>query len=214
MPRKKIRVLIGDDHAIVRMGLRQIITDTDDMDVIDEAGDGADLLDKIRRLKPDVVIMDINMPGKSGWDVLLTARAEIPGLKAIVISISPEEDYAVKFFRAGASGYLNKTTAHKHLLQAIRIVASGEKYISPKVGQLLADDLGQPADKAAHATLSPREFQITLLIASGKTVKEIAGELALSVQTISTYRARILEKMGMKTNAQLTHYVFKNQLLK
>jgi len=214
MATKKIRVLIGDDHAIVRLGLKQLIDADPGMEIVDEAEDGIDLLDKIRKIKPDVAVMDINMPGKSGWDVLMTARGEDPDLKAIVISISPEEDYAVKFLKAGAAGYLNKTTAHKHIVQAIRVVASGGKYITPKIGQLLAEDLGQSSEKPAHDALSPREFQIALLIASGKTVKEIAAELTLSVQTISTYRTRIMEKMNMKTSAQLTHYVFKNQLLK
>ncbi len=209
----KIKVIICDDHAVVRMGLGQILSDTDGMEVLGEAENGNELLEQIQCQSVDVVVMDINMPEKSGWDTLAQLKRLYPKLPVIILSIYPEEDYSVKFIKSGASAYLNKTTAPKQIVQAIRKVAAGEKYISAKVGQLLAEDMETSSDKPLHASLSPREFQVTLMIASGKTVSQIAGELSLSVQTISTHRSRILEKMRMENNAQLTHYVFKNQLL-
>jgi DNA-binding NarL/FixJ family response regulator len=209
----KIKVIICDDHAVVRMGLGQILSDTDGMMVLGEAENGNELLKQMQCQPADVVVMDINMPEKSGWDTLAQLKILYPKLPVIILSIYPEEDYSLKFIKAGASSYLNKTTAPKQIVQAIRKVAAGEKYISAKVGQLLAEDLEASSDKPIHASLSPREFQITLMIASGKTVGQIAEELSLSVQTISTHRSRILEKMKMKTNAQLTHYAFKNKLL-
>lgn len=211
--KKKIKIIIADDHAVVRKGLIQIIDETPDLLVIDEAEDGFQALEKIRSGNPDVVLLDINMPGKSGWDVMLQLKSEQPKLPVIVLSIAPEEEYAVNFFKAGASGYLTKSSAPEDLIAAIRKVAGGGKFVSPALAEKLADSLNDDTLKLPHETLSPREFQVMNLIASGKTVSEIAAELAVSVPTISTYRARILEKMDVKTNAQLTHYVFKNKLL-
>lgn len=210
---EQIRVVIADDHAIVRKGLVQIISETNDISVIGEAGNGNELLEKIAALNLDVVVMDIEMPGKSGWDVMIQLKIEWPRLPVIILSIFPEEDYAVKFFQAGASGYLNKSAAPELLVEAIRKVASGGKFISLNLAEKLAFELGADRRKSPHESLSPREFQVLCMIASGKTVKEISKELSLSVPTISTYRARILEKMGMKSNAQLTNYAFKNKLL-
>ena len=209
-----IGVVIADDHAVVRRGLIQIIDETPDLTLLAEAEDGNQLLDRIRTHNPDVVVMDINMPGKSGWDVMRQLQSEAPKLPVIVLSISPEEDYAVSFFKAGVSGYLTKNSCPEQLVEAIRKVARGGKFVSPALGEklaaaLLEDDGTLPP----HERLSPREFQILCQIASGKTVSQIAGELAISVPTVSTYRSRILEKMGMKTNAQLTQYVYKNKLL-
>lgn len=212
-PSHKIKIVIADDHAVVRKGLVQIISETSDLEVIAEAENGNVLLDKIRTLQPDVVLMDINMPKKSGWDVMLQLKSESPKLPVIVLSISPEKDFAVKFLKAGASGYLTKTSAPEQLVDAIRKVAGGGKFVSPALAEKLAFDLTTDGEQIPHESLSPREFQVMSLIASGKTVSEIAEELGVSVPTVSTFRARILEKMSMKTNAQLTHYVIKNGLL-
>ena len=209
----KVRIVIADDHAVVRKGLGQIISETSDMEVIAEAGDGNQLLGEIRKLQPDLVLMDINMPEKSGWDVMMQLKRESPKLPVIVLSISPEKDFAVKFLKAGASGYLTKTSAPEQLVEAIRKVAGGGRFVSPALAEKLAFDLTQENELPPHESLSPREFQVMSLIASGKTVSEIAEELRVSVPTVSTFRARILEKMSMKTNAQVTHYAIKNGLL-
>lgn len=210
---EKIKIIIADDHAIVRKGLVQVISETEDISVVEEAENGNELLAKIRVLDVDVVLMDIGMPGKSGWDVMAEIKIEYPQLPVIILSVFPEEDYAVKFFQAGASGYLNKTAATELLVQAIRKVANGGKFVSSSLAEKLAFELGDESKKRPHDALSPREFQVLNMIASGKPVKEISKDLSLSVPTISTYRSRILEKMHMKNNAQLTHYVFKNKLL-
>jgi len=211
-PSHKTKIVIADDHAVVRRGLVQIISETSDLEVIAEAENGNILLEKIRARHPDVVLMDINMPEKSGWDVMMQLKSELPKLPVIVLSISPERDFAVKFLKAGAAGYLTKTSAPEQLVDAIRKVAGGGKFVSPALAEKLASDLTQDNDSPPHESLSPREFQVMSLIASGKTVSEIAEELAVSVPTVSTFRARILEKMSMKTNAQLTHYAIKNGL--
>lgn len=212
-PSDKIQIVIADDHAIVRRGLVQIISEISDLEVMAEAENGNVLLEKIRALRPDVVVMDINMPEKSGWDVMLQLKSEGLKLPVIVLSISPEKDYAVKFLKAGAAGYLTKSSAPEQLVEAIRKVAGGGKFISPALAEKLAFDLAEDNDQPLHASLSPREFQLMCLLASGKTVSEIATELGISVPTVSTHRARTLEKMNMKTNAQLTHYAIKNELL-
>jgi two-component system, NarL family, invasion response regulator UvrY len=212
-PSHKTRIVIADDHAVVRMGLVQIISETSDLELIAEAENGNMLLDKIRTLQPDLVLMDIDMPEKSGWDVMLQLKSEFPKLPVLVLSISPEKDFAVKFLKAGASGYLTKSSAPEQLVEAIRKVAGGGKFISPALAEKLASDLAQGNELPPHESLSPREFQVMSLIASGKTVSEIAKELGVSLPTVSTHRVRILEKMSMKTNAQLTHYVIKNGLL-
>lgn len=209
----KIKVFIADDHAIVRKGLRLILSETPDLKVIGEAENGNDLLQKVRKVSVDVVLMDIGMPEKSGWDVLIQLQREYSTLPVLILSIYPEEDYAVQFLKAGASGYLSKTSAPEQLVEAIRKVAQGGKFVSPSLAEKLASDLGRDSEKPLHHSLSPRELQVLCLIASGKTVKEVAGELALSVPTISTHRARILEKMKMKTSAQLIHYAVKKRLV-
>ncbi len=213
MKKDKIRVVIADDHAFLRRGLMQIISETPDITVVAEAENGNELLEKIRKIDLDVVVMDVGMPEKSGWDVMIQLKVEQPKLPVIILSVFPEEDYATKFFKAGASSYLSKTSAPELLVEAIRKVAKGGKFISPNLAEQIAIELGSDSSRKPHQALSPREFQIFTLIASGKTVKEIACELSLSVPTISTHRARILEKMEMKTNAQLTHYAFKNNLV-
>lgn len=212
-----IRVLIVDDHAILRQGLRQILTNIDDMTVADEAASGVEAMQIIRGCGPDgcrkydVVLLDIAMPGRSGIEVLKQIRDEAPKLPVLVLSMYPEEQYAVRLLKAGAAGYLTKESAPELLVAAIRKVASGKKYISPAVAEILAEQLG--GDGPEHARLSDREYQIMLQIASGKSVSEIASALSLSVKTVSTYRARVLEKMQMKHNAELTHYAIKNHLV-
>lgn len=208
-----IRVVIADDHAVVRKGLVQIIQETRDLLLAGEAENGNELLDLIRQVNPDVVVMDINMPEKSGWDVMLTLKQERPRQPVLILSVSPEEDYAIKFFRAGASGYLAKSSAPEQLVEAIRKLAGGGKFVTPGLAEQLVNHLEEDPDLPLHDALSPREFQVMCLIASGKTVSEIADELNVSLPTISTHRARLLEKMNMKTNAQLTRYAFENHLV-
>jgi DNA-binding NarL/FixJ family response regulator len=205
-----VRVLIADDHPIVRRGLKQIVADQPDMTVA-EAGDGPEALRLADKGKFDVVLLDINMPGISGLDVLSRIRSRQPGLPVLVLSAHSEAEFAVRILKAGASGYLNKELAPEELVKAIRRVIGGKKYVSPAVAELLADSLGNDEDEP-HASLSDREYQVMLLIAAGKTVSEIAEEIALSVKTVSTYRARILEKMNLKNNAELMRYVIENKI--
>jgi two-component system, NarL family, invasion response regulator UvrY len=205
-----VRVLIADDHPIVRRGLRQIVADQADMTVT-EAGDGSEALRLVDAGEFDVVLLDINMPVISGLDVLSRIRARQPRLPVLVLSAHPEAEFAVRILRAGASGYMNKELAPEELVKAVRRVIGGRKYVSPAVAELLADSIGKNEDEP-HASLSDREFQVMLLIAAGKTVSEIAEEIALSVKTVSTYRARILEKMNLKNNAELMRYVIENKV--
>ncbi len=208
-----ISVLIADDHTIVRKGLKQILTETPDMVVADEASNGHEVMSKIRQRDYDVVLLDISMPGKSGLDILKELKAEKPKLPVLVLSMYPEEQYAVRVLRAGASGYLTKESAPDELVVAMRKVAQGKKYVSPSLAEKLAFDLEFDAKRPLHEALSDREYQVMCMIASGKTVGEIAEKLNLSAKTISTYRARILEKMNMKNNAELTHYAIQNRLV-
>jgi two-component system, NarL family, invasion response regulator UvrY len=209
-----IRILIADDHAIVRAGLKQFIADEPDMEVAGEADSGARALEMIRGEEWGVVLLDISMPDKSGIDVLKSAKHVRPDLPVLMLSAHPEEQYAVNLMRAGASGYLNKESAPGELVSAIRTVVKGRKYVSPALAQILANDLGaEPSDKPLHTHLSQREFQIFCKLAAGAPVSKIAHELCLSVKTVSTYRARVLEKMNMKTNADLTYYGIKNHLI-
>jgi two-component system, NarL family, invasion response regulator UvrY len=208
-----INLIIVDDHEVVRKGLKQIFDDTLDINVADEASSGNELLDKIRKNKFDTVLLDISMPGKDGIDTLKEIKQEKPELPVLIFTMFPEEQYAVRVIKAGASGYLNKECKPNELIEAIRKVASGRKYISPALAELLASTLEMGDGKPLHETLSDREFQVMYMIASGKTISEIANELFLSINTISTYRNRILEKMGMKNNVELTHYALKNRLI-
>jgi DNA-binding NarL/FixJ family response regulator len=205
-----IRVLITDDHPIVRRGLKQIVADEADM-IVTEAGTGSEALGLIDAGEFNVVLLDLSMPGLSGLEVLSQIRVRRPQLPVLVLSGHAEAEFAVRIIKAGASGYLNKHLAPEELVTAIRRVMAGRKYIGPAVAELIADSLGKD-DAARHASLSDREFQVMLLIAAGKTVSEIAGDLALSVKTISTYRTRILEKMNLKNNAELMRYVVDNKI--
>ncbi len=196
-----IRVLIADDHAIVREGLKQIVAESSDMIVADEAGDGKEALKKALEGDFDVVVLDITMPGINGLDALKQIRSQKPKLPILVLSMHPEEQYAMRVLRAGASGYLTKESAPEELITSIRRVSKGMKYISPSLAERLASELGNDHHGPLHETLSDREYQVMCMIASGRSPTDIAEELSLSIKTISTYRGRILEKMGMKNTA-------------
>ena len=208
-----IKIIIADDHAIVRKGLKQILEDTMEMNVADEAGNGTELMDKLRKQSFDVVILDITMPGRSGLDVLKDIKVEFPKLPVLVLSVHREEQYAVRTLKSGAAGYINKKSAPDELIEAIRIVSTGRKYISHSVADTLVTSLEPNADKPLHELLSDREYQVLCMIASGKSVSTISRELNLSVKTISTFRSHILRKMNMKDHAEMTHYAIKNQLV-
>ena len=210
---KKIKILIADAHPIVRAGFKQVIADTPDMLVADEAGNGQEVLNLIGKKDYDLVLLDISMPGRSGLEILKDLKSEKPKLPVLILSIYPEEQYAVRALRAGASGYMTKASAANELIAAIRKISAGGKYISASLAEKLAFYLDGDATRPPHETLSDREYQVMLMIASGKTVTEIADELCLSVKTISTYRTHILEKMKMKNNAEITLYAVQNKLV-
>ena len=208
-----IQVLIADDHAILRRGLAQIISEAGDMEVCAEAETGAQTVKLARENAVDVVLLDITMPDRNGLDTLKQLKKEKPKLSVLMLSMHPEETYALRAIKAGASGYLNKQSAPAQLVTAIRQVAGGRRYISPAVAEELAGTIADGSDRPAHATLSDREYETMRLIASGKTLTEIAEEMHLSVKTVSVYRARVLQKMQLKNNAELTHYALKEQLV-
>jgi DNA-binding NarL/FixJ family response regulator len=208
-----IKILIADDHAIVRRGLKQIVSEQPDMFVGGEAENARDVLELVRSNKWNVIVLDINMPGRSGLEVLKELRREHPKLPVLVLSVHSEDQYGIRMLKAGAAGYLTKDSAPDELVSAIRKVHRGGRYISPSLAEALVFELGVDSDRPRHKALSDREYQVMTMIASGKTVSEIGDELSLSVKTISTYRARVLEKMKMRTNAELTHYAIENQLL-
>ena len=208
-----LRILIADDHPVFRQGLRQILNEASDMVVTDEVSDGLEVLGRVRAGCCDVVLLDISLPGRNGIDILKQLKKERPKLPVLMLTMHPEEQYAIRALKAGASGYLTKESTPDELVTAIRKVSAGGKYVSSSLAETLAYELGRMDEKAPHETLSDREYQIMLLIASGKTVTEIAETLSLSIKTVSTYRSRILEKMRMKNNAELTYYAIKNQLV-
>ena len=208
-----LKILIADDHPIVRQGLKQILSEESDMGVFGEAQNSQEVLELVRKQDWDIVILDITMPGRGGIDVLKELKHQYPKLPLLILSMHPEDQYAVRALKAGAAGYLTKESAQEELIKAIRKIVRGGKYISSTLAEKLAFDLETETEKPLHETLSDREHQVLLMIASGKTVSEIAEELSLSVKTIDTYRARILEKMKMKTNAELMHYAIKNGLV-
>ena len=209
-----IKVLIADDHAIVREGLKQILADSKDIVVAGDAESGSDAVRLARKSDDcDVLLLDISMPDKSGIEVLKQIKKESPKLAVLMLSMHREDQYAIRSLKAGASGYMNKQSAPNQLVDAIRQVAAGRKYISPTLAQELANQLGEDREAAPHESLSDREYQTLIMIASGKTVSDIATELSLSVKTISMYRTRILQKMKLRHNAELTHYAIKNHLV-
>jgi len=208
-----ITVLIADDHPVVRSGLKEILSETPDIVVKDEASNGSEVIDKIHKNDFDVLILDISMPDRSGLDILDQLQHESAKPAALILSIYPEEQYAVQALKAGASGYLTKQSTKNELVTAIRTVASGQKYITASLAQKLADYLREPPGKLIYETLSNREFTVMCLIASGKKISEIAKQMSLSPRTISTYHSRILKKMKMKSDAQLIHYCIQHKLI-
>ncbi len=208
-----IRVLIADDHAVVREGLKRIVAQNADMEVAGEAGNGHEVLDFARRHECDLVLLDLAMPGKDGLDTLKELKLLRPHLPVLVLSVYPEEQYAVRLLRAGAAGYLTKESAPEELVSAIRKVSRGGRYVSEALAEQLAVLLGSGTDRPPHETLSDREFRVMVMLASGKTASEVAEALCLSVKTISTYRSRALRKMNMRNNAELSFYAVKHGLL-
>lgn len=208
-----IDVIIADDHAIVREGLKQILAETKDIVVKGEADCGLATIKMCRENDFDVLLLDISLPDKNGIEVLKQIKKERPGIAVVMLSMHPEDQYAIRSLKAGASGYLNKQSAPKELVTAIRQVAVGLKYITASVAQELANHIDDEHPVTLHETLSDREYQTLTMIASGKAVSDIAKELSLSVKTISEYRSRVLIKMKLKNNAELTHYAIKNQLI-
>ena len=206
-------ILIADDHAVVRQGLRQIIEDNFHDMSIGEAATGEAALEQVRNRNWALVILDLGLPGKSGLEVLKELKHDYPRLPVLVLSMYPEDQYAVRVLRAGAAGYLTKGTAPEELVKAIQKVLRGGKYVSPLLAEKLALDLEAPNLVPPHATLSDREYEVMLKIATGSSIKEIASQLGLSSKTVSTYRERILEKMRMKSNADLTYYAIRNNLV-
>lgn len=211
--KKVIRVLIADDHAIVREGLKQILADTRDIVVAGHAENGNEAVRLVREGKCDVLLLDISMPDRSGIEVLKQIRKEMPKIAVLMLSMHREDQYAIRSLKAGAAGYLNKQSAPAELVNAIRQVAGGRKYISAALAQELANQISDDHETPLHETLSDREYQTLTMIASGKTVSDIAEELMLSVKTISMYRSRLLQKMKLRHNAELTHYAIKNRLV-
>jgi len=208
-----IKLLVADDHAIVRKGIEQIIAETTDIVVTAEARNGQEVMDKVSKNVYDLVLLDIAMPGRDGLEVLKELKKNKPKLAVLMLSMYPEEQYAIRALRSGASGYLTKERAPDELIAAIRKVSSGGKYISSSLAEKIVHKLGNQSDAPLHEQLSDREYQIFIKLASGNTISEIADELVLSVKTISTYRARLLLKMNMKSNAEITRYAIENKLV-
>jgi len=208
-----IRVGIVDDHAIVRTGLRQYLSEQVDLRVIGEAAGGREALKLVQGGEVDVLLMDLSMPGQSGIDALAAIKARFPDLAVLVLSGFPEAHYATTLLRQGAAGYLNKECDPEEIVRAIRTVALGRRYITPAVGELLADGLGGAGDGPAHDQLSERELQVFLHLAKGETVGQIADSLCISVKTVSTYRTRVLDKLKLQTNSDLTYYAVKHGLI-
>lgn len=209
----KIRVALIDDHSIVRAGLRAFLEEFSDIEVVAEGASGRDAIDIVRNHPLDVIVMDISMPGQTGLDVLANIKARNPDMGILILSGYPEEHYALNLMRQGVSGYLNKQCEPEEILKAIRKIADGSKYISPQVAELLAMQLNKPEDGPPHKQLSEREFQVFLRLAKGETVGDISTSLNLSVKTVSTYRTRIMEKMTLSSNSDLTYYAIKNHLI-
>ncbi len=208
-----LRILIADDHTVVRKGLKQILLEEFPSSVIEEVSDAEQLIQKVMTAQWDVVVSDLSMPGRSGLDALHQVKHSHPDLPVLILSIHPEEHYALRVLKAGASGYLSKDSAPDELVKAVQRVLLGKKYISSTVAEKLATSFTTDGDKQLHEHLSDREFDVMKLLASGKSVSDIAESLSLSVTTVSTYRARIMTKMNLKTNSDLTKYAIENNLL-
>ena len=208
-----LRILVADDHEVVRKGLVKVLAETLQPIKVDEASNGQEAMSKIWKGGYDLVVLDMKMPGKSGLDVLKEIKQHQPKLPVVILSMHPEEQFAIRAMRAGASGYLTKECAGEELVLAIRKALKGGKYISDSLAQILAGELDNDSEKPLHEILSDREYQVMLMVASGKPVGAIAKELCLSVKTISSYRANILLKTRMKNNAEITHYAIQNKLV-
>jgi len=208
-----IKILIADDHAIVREGLKQIVAEESDMVVAGEAANSNELFELLGKERWEIVVLDINMPGKSGLEALKEMRTRHPKIPVLILSMYSEDQYGLRAIKAGAAGYLKKVSAPMELVSAIRKIVSGGRYINPSFAEKLADFIDEDKVKSLHENLSDREYQIMCSIASGKTAEEIADELALSINTVYTYRNRILEKMHLKSNVELTQYAIQNKLI-
>ena len=208
-----IKIGIVDDHAIVRTGLKDFFSQHVDLRVVGEAASGREAIDLVRSTEIDVLVMDLSMPGQSGIDAIAMVRAKAPDMGILILSGYPEEHYAMNLIRQGASGYLNKECEPMEIVEAIRTISLGRRYITPAVAELLARQLDQKNDAAPHEQLSEREFQVFLKLAAGETAGRIAEHLSLSVKTVSTYRSRLMEKMNLSSNSDLTYYALKNQLI-
>lgn len=208
-----IQVILCDDHALIRRGIRDTLSDAPDIEVVGEAGDYGELRALMRRQGCDVLVLDINLPGRSGLDVLHALKEEGSPVKVLVVSMYPEDQYAIRALKAGAYGYVNKGGDPAQLVAAVRMVAQGRKYVTPDMAQMLVESLTAPTTEAPHERLSDRELQTLVMIASGKRLSDIAEELTLSPKTVSVYRARVLEKLGLSNNSELTVYAIRNGLV-
>ena len=212
-----IKVILCDDHALIRRGVRDTLRDGGDIEIVGEAADYGELRALLHKLGPakpcDVLVLDINLPGRSGLDVLHVLKDEGANVRTLVVSMYPEDQYAIRALRAGAFGYVNKGGDPALLVQAVRTVAQGRKYVTPEIAQMLVESLTTPAPEQAHHKLSDRELQTLVMIASGKRLSDIAEELTLSPKTVSVYRARVLEKLGLANNSELTVYAIRNGLV-
>ena len=206
-------MLVADDHAVVRQGIRQILADSPEFDIVREAASGAEVLEHLRDSRIDILVLDISMPGMSGLEVIKQVHREYPRVAVLVLSVHPESQYAVRVMKSGASGYLTKTSAPEEMVAALRRIATGHKYVSESLGELLANDLEHAVEGPLHSILSDREYEVLCLIAAGYSVQQIADQLVLSVKTVSTYRARLLQKMGMTSGAELTRYALTQGLV-
>jgi two-component system, NarL family, invasion response regulator UvrY len=208
-----IQVILCDDHALIRRGIRDTLSDAADIRVVGEAGDYGELRGLMRKTPCDVLVLDINLPGRSGLDVLHALKDEGNDVRVLIVSMYPEDQYAIRALRAGAAGYVNKGGDPQLLVQAVRTVAQGRKYVTPEIAQMLVESLTTPVAENPHERLSDRELQTLVMIASGKRLADIAGELTLSPKTVSVYRARVLEKLGLTNNSELTVYAIRNGLV-
>ena len=208
-----VRLLIADDHAVVRQGIRQILSDAPEVKIVAEAATGVEALELMRCSDVDLVLLDLSMPGLNGLDVVRQLRHDRPEVRILVLSVHPEEQYAVRVMKAGASGYLTKDSAPEELISALRHIASGHKYVTATLAERLATELEIGNDRLPHEALSDREYQVMLLIAEGLRVQDIAERLSLSAKTVSTYRTRLLRKMNMRTSTELVRYALKHGLI-
>ena len=208
-----IKVILCDDHALIRRGIRDTLADAADIEVVAEASDYGELRGQLRSHRCDVLVLDINLPGRSGLDVLHVLKDEASPIKVLVVSMYPEDQYAIRALRAGAHGYVNKGSDPQMIVNAVRTVAQGRKYVTPEIAQMLVESLTAPADENPHDKLSDRELQTLVMIASGKRLADIANDLTLSPKTVSVYRARVLEKLGLQNNSELTVYAIRRGLV-